>query len=91
MESENNRHLYISGVVIVLLTSLLAAVSNMYSRILKTEEEAIIRIEKVEKSILNRDFLDQKFEHYDLRLKLFQQNCCSYVTERDLKNAGKRN
>ena len=83
------KHIYMSGLVVVLTGALLTAFSNIYARMLRTEERMGARITKIEKVMLDKDFLDQRFSAFDYRLDLFRKNCCSYLTEKELNDIQK--
>jgi FlaG/FlaF family flagellin (archaellin) len=77
------KHLYLSAIVVVLLGVLITAVGSVFQRINKAEEQAKIRIDKIEQTMLNREFLDQKFKYYDFRLDKMEEQCCSDIPEKE--------
>jgi hypothetical protein len=82
-DNTSTKHIYLSAIVVVLLGALIASVGSVFTGIDRAEEQIKSRLDKVEKSVLNREFLSQKFKYYDFRLDQMEEQCCSSIPEKE--------
>ena len=53
---DDNKHIYLSGIVVVIVGAMLAAIGSVFTRIDRAEEQVKNRVDGIEKRMLNQGF-----------------------------------